>query len=221
MPKDSDFMESVMKYVQSILKYRSVISAGQFVGRGYAERKILFDIDLIQLVKGKHLELYRFIRGAINKPLSPRPLPQIPQRSASPDSMLGNPMATPTPNPSRYANRSPSPVLNSRSPSMILKSPSPSLADYSREFSPMTQNSIFSVEPTRDTQEAQASPNKGGDSVSLLLRQLTELASSLGGKLDSLEGKFDSFATKTDSQLGQVTFRVKALEENERKFLLS
>ena len=212
-------MDGVMRYVQSVFKYRSVVSSSQFVGRGYAERKILFDIDLIQLVKGKHLELYRYKAVKSKKPLSPRPLPQIPKNSTSPDSMLGNPMVTPSPMP---ASRGISPGPATRSPSPMRRTPSPGLAEFSRGFSPITQNSVFSLDGAIDTQEAaQASPNKGGDSVSLLLRQLTELASSLGGKLDSLEGKFDTFATKTDEQLGQVTFRVKSLEYNERKFLLS
>lgn len=116
---DYSFVELTYKLLRQKFQYRPILTIGQFLSPGFAERKILFCLDLIRVVKDKHLELLRFKKveerrsrspSSVNRspsavslvdvteeplpsqPLPPRPLPRTPskQREKAPEDIIAD-----------------------------------------------------------------------------------------------------------------------------------
>ncbi|CAM6107065.1 unnamed protein product [Calypogeia fissa] len=58
---DLRFMESTLKFLRQEFNYRSALTMAQIFARGYAERKLLFLCDVIQMSKRKHNELLKLV----------------------------------------------------------------------------------------------------------------------------------------------------------------
>lgn len=56
---DLRFIETVYRLVRHEFGYRHALTCKQFLSVGFAERKLLFVVDLLQLCRAKHLELGR------------------------------------------------------------------------------------------------------------------------------------------------------------------
>ncbi len=54
---DSRFMEGVYKFVRAQFNYNPSLTLPQFFTVGFAERKLIFVSELIQMTKEKHKEL--------------------------------------------------------------------------------------------------------------------------------------------------------------------
>ena len=57
---DFNFLETVFKLLRQKFNYRPVLKIGQFLGTGFAERKIMMLLDLIKMVKTRTNELIRY-----------------------------------------------------------------------------------------------------------------------------------------------------------------
>ena len=68
---DYSFLESVFKLLRQKFGYRPVLKIGQFLASGFAERKIMMLLDLIQIVKTKTNELQRYQQAEERKSKSP------------------------------------------------------------------------------------------------------------------------------------------------------
>jgi centrosomal protein CEP44 len=68
---DFSFLESVFKVLRQKLNYRPVLKIGQFLASGFAERKIMMLLDLINIVKTKTNELQRYQQAEERKSRSP------------------------------------------------------------------------------------------------------------------------------------------------------
>lgn len=75
---DYSFVELTYKLLRQKFAYRPILTIGQFLSPGFAERKILFCLDLIRIVKDKHLELLRFKKGEDRRPKSPNSVSRSP-----------------------------------------------------------------------------------------------------------------------------------------------
>ena len=68
---DLRFVESVYKLARQEFGYRHALTCSQFLSVGFAERKVLFAVDLLQLCRAKHLELAREASALRKKPARP------------------------------------------------------------------------------------------------------------------------------------------------------
>lgn len=68
---DYNFLESVFKLLRQKFNYRPVLKIGQFLASGFAERKIMMLLDLINIVKTKTNELQRYQQAEEKKSKSP------------------------------------------------------------------------------------------------------------------------------------------------------
>lgn len=68
---DYNFLESVFKLLRQKFNYRPVLKIGQFLASGFAERKIMMLLDLINIVKTKTAELQRYQQAEEKKSKSP------------------------------------------------------------------------------------------------------------------------------------------------------
>ena len=95
---DLRFVETVYRLVRQEFGYRHTLTCKQFLSVGFAERKILFAIDLLQLCRAKHLELGREA-GALRK--KPPTMPRFPSRELQ----VFSRSSTRTPKRSRSSSR--------------------------------------------------------------------------------------------------------------------
>ena len=68
---DFNFLETVFKLLRQKFNYRPVLKIGQFLGTGFAERKIMMLLDLIKMVKTRTNELIRYQQIEERKSKSP------------------------------------------------------------------------------------------------------------------------------------------------------
>lgn len=68
---DYNFLESVFRLLRQKFSYRPVLKIGQFLASGFAERKIMMLLDLINIVKTKTNELQRYQQAEEKKSKSP------------------------------------------------------------------------------------------------------------------------------------------------------
>ncbi|OMJ96102.1 hypothetical protein SteCoe_275 [Stentor coeruleus] len=68
---DFSFMESVFKLMRHKFNYQPVLKIGQFLSSGFAERKLIMLIQMIEIVKKKAAELQRYQLAEERKSKSP------------------------------------------------------------------------------------------------------------------------------------------------------
>ncbi|OMJ82769.1 hypothetical protein SteCoe_16415 [Stentor coeruleus] len=68
---DFGFMESVFKLMRHKFNYQPVLKIGQFLSSGFAERKLIMLIQIIEIVKKKAAELQRYQQVEERKSKSP------------------------------------------------------------------------------------------------------------------------------------------------------
>lgn len=66
---DFRFMESVFRLFLNHFNYKAPFTINQFFQNGFAERKIIFACNIIELIKNKNLALNKGNIGSNTKPL--------------------------------------------------------------------------------------------------------------------------------------------------------
>jgi hypothetical protein len=111
---DARFVETVYRLARQDLNYHHSLTCKQFLSAGFAERKVLFVIDLLQLCRNKHAELGRTreaqkaasaacqaAEAAVSAPRAAQPKPQpkpVPQEARRwTEAEIPRPYAAPPP----------------------------------------------------------------------------------------------------------------------------
>ncbi|CAG9314018.1 unnamed protein product [Blepharisma stoltei] len=227
MKNDYSFMETVFKILRQMFNYRPVLTIGQFLAIGYAERKILMCLDVIGLIKEKHLELLRF--------------KQLDERKTA-----KSPIRTPKKVEEEVKTQNSSRPLP-KAPSQIYKQPEEMLNDFGnilKDSSKQTMQSVFRYDTPERKQTYPAEESnifykgKAGSSSAahiqdqcleyttkqyndadsnMGMKQLFMIMKELENKVVKLESRLSSCMEQTDAKLNLINGKIKMLEQDQNQ----
>jgi hypothetical protein len=196
---DFGFMESVFKLMRHKFNYQPVLKIGQFLSSGFAERKLIMIIQIIEIVKKKAAELQRYQLAEERKSKSP-------YRSMEEENIK---IQTP-PKPTNKFYRDPEEILQDYSEilkrnNVFLSQPNePDLMDIQKE-----QNQLRSLDK-----------NKSLDDIYNIVAEVIEENRKLKEKVSQQDEAIKKIDKKLESQtalLQLLNGKVKVLEGYERK----
>ncbi|OMJ88693.1 hypothetical protein SteCoe_9313 [Stentor coeruleus] len=196
---DFCFMESVFKLMRNKFNYQPVLKIGQFLSSGFAERKLMMVLQMIEVVKKKAGELQRYQQAEERKSRSP-------YRSVEDENIK---VQTP-PKPSSKIYRDPEEILKDYSD--ILKK---------NKFSIEQFNETDNVEVQKEEKDYKiVDKNQNLDEIYRIVAEVIAENRMMKEKISEQEEKIKKMDKKLESQtalLQLISSKVKVLENSEKK----
>lgn len=225
MKNDYSFMETVFKILRQHFNYRPVLTIGQFLSIGYAERKILMCLDVINIMKEKHLELLRFkqvddrrtVKSPIRTPRKeeedprnqtpPRPLPKTPNQAYKPAEEMLAEFGTILKDSSRGSQPN---LFKYDTPER--KSPQFEDQNISHKKIPLSYTA-----PIPDQCLESTLKQLNGNDTNVYMKQLFVIMKELETKVVSLENKLNLCMEQTDAKLNLINGKIRLLEQQPKE----